>query len=207
LAVSIWGVSAPLRKAALEQFDVLPFTALRFLGMLILGWSVLFWHHRVTGERITVVRSDVFNLVLSGICGYTLYLLLGLYGLRYTTAFSNALLLAMTPLFAALLLWGLRLEALDSTQWLGMCLALLGWVVFVGEKAHRGLHMAGFGDLISLAAALGFAVYTVLNKRLLKPYSVILVLTYTLTIGAVPALGLSLPAMPSQDWRRITALG
>ena len=37
LVVTIWGVSFPFRKAALAQFDVLPFTALRFLGMLLLA--------------------------------------------------------------------------------------------------------------------------------------------------------------------------
>jgi hypothetical protein len=41
LVVTIWGISAPVRKAALAQFDVLPFTALRFLEMLVLSWDVL----------------------------------------------------------------------------------------------------------------------------------------------------------------------
>jgi drug/metabolite transporter (DMT)-like permease len=207
LVVTIWGVSAPFRKAALAEFDVLPFTALRFLGMLVLGWSVLFWHRRVTGERSRVARSDLPSLVLSGVCGYTLYLLLGLFGLNYTTAFSNSLLLGTTPLFAALLLWGLRLEAIGRTQSLGMLLSLLGVLVFVWEKGQIGLNTASLGDLISLASALGFAGYTVTNKRLLARYSVTVVMTYTLTIGAVPALLLSLPATFSQDWSRITLLG
>jgi hypothetical protein len=37
LVVTIWGISAPFCKAALAEFDVLPFTALRFLGMLVLS--------------------------------------------------------------------------------------------------------------------------------------------------------------------------
>ncbi len=32
-------------------------------------------------------------------------------------------------------------------------------------------------------------------------------MTYTLTIGAIPALVLSLPALPSQDWSQVTRLG
>ncbi len=207
LVVTIWGVSAPIRKSALAEFDVLPFTALRFLGMLILGWSVLFWHRRVTGERSSVARADLPSLALSGISGYTLYLLLGLFGLHYTTAFSNALLLATTPLFAALLCWGLRRERVGRTQSLGICLALVGVSVFIWEKAQTGLHTASLGDLISLAAALGSAVYTVTNKGLLARYSVTVVMTYTLTIGAVPALALSLPTLPTQGWSRITPLG
>ena len=207
LVVTIWGVSFPFRKAALAQFDVLPFAALRFLGMLILAWSVFAWHRHVTGDRGRVARADLPHLVLAGVCGYTLYLVLGLVGLHYTTAFSNTLLLATTPLLAALLLWGLRLEPIGRTQWLGMTLSVLGVVVFVGEKVWSGLSTASLGDLLSLVAALAFAAYMVTNKRLVGRYTAIVVTTYTLTIGAVPALLLSLPTLGTQDWSRITLLG
>ena len=207
LVVTIWGVGAPFRKAALAQFDVLPFTALRFLGMLILGWSVFYWHRHRTGACSRVARADLPSLVLSGVCGYTVYLVLGLVGLSYTTAFSKSLLLATTPLLAALLLWGFRLEPVGRAQWWGMCLAWLGVLVFVLEKARTGLPTARLGDLLSLAAALGFAAYTVTNRRLVARYSVIVVMTYTLTIGAVPALALSIPTLFSQDWSRIALLG
>jgi drug/metabolite transporter (DMT)-like permease len=88
-----------------------------------------------------------------------------------------------------------------------MGLALVGAVIFVWDKAQVGLQTAGFGDLLSLAAALGFAIYTVANKRLLARHSAIVVITYTLTIGAVPALLVALPRLPAQDWSRITLLG
>lgn len=207
LVVTIWGISAPFRKAALAQFDVLPFTALRFLAMLVLGWAVLFLHWRKTGAYSRLALADLPGLVLSGVCGYTVYLLVGLVGLHYTTAFSNSLLLATAPLFAALVLWGLRLESIRRPQWLGMCLAFVGVAVFVWEKVQTGFQTASLGDLISLTAALGFAIYTVTNKQLLARHSQVAVMTYTLTIGAVPALIVSLPTLPTQDWSRITLLG
>ena len=45
------------------------------------------------------------------------------------------------------------------------------------------------------------------NKRLVARYALPVVMTYTLTIGAIPALVLSLPALPSQDWSQVTRLG
>lgn len=186
---------------------MLPFTALRFLGLLVLGWSVFGWHCRMTGARPRIARADLPILVLSGICGYTLYLLLGLLGLHYTTAFSNSLLLATTPFFATLLLWGFRLESIGPLQWLGMGVSVLGMVVFVWEKLQTGLPTASLGDGLSLVAALGFAGYTVLNKQLVARYTVIVVLPVTLTMGAIPALAVALPALGTQDWSRITLLG
>lgn len=207
LVVTIWGVSAPFRKAALAEFDVLPFTALRFLGLLALSWSVFGWHCHVTGTRPRLARADVPRLALSGLCGYTLYLLLGLLGLRYTTAFSNSIMLATTPLFAAVLLWVCRLEPMGSTQWLGIGLALLGMLAFVWDKLQIGLTMASLGDGISLVAAVGFAGYTVLNKRLVVRYPVTALMTWTLTMGAIPTLAIALPTLGTQDWSRISLLG
>lgn len=207
LVVTIWGVSFPFRKAALAQFDVFPFTALRFVGMLILAWSVCGWHRHVTGASGRIVRADLPSFILSGMCGYTLYLVLGLVGLHYSTAFSNTLLLATTPLFVALFLWGLGLESLGRAQWLGLTLGVLGVGVFVGEKLWVGLSTTGLGDLMSLLAALAFAAYMVANKRLVGRYTAVVVTTYTLTIGAIPALLLSLPTLGTQDWSRITLLG
>ena len=207
VVVTIWGISAPVRKAALAQFDVLPFTALRFLGMLALGWGVLCWHRYLQGADSRIALTDLPSLALSGVCGYTVYVFVGLVGLHYTTAFSNSLLLATAPLFASLVLWGCRLEPIGRPQWLGMGLALVGAVTFAWDKAQAGPQTAGVGDLLSLAAALGFAIYTVANKRLLARHSAIVVMTYTLTIGAVPALLVALPRLPAQDWSRITLLG
>src|SRR5262249_40854250 len=160
------------------------FTALRFLGLLALGWSAFGWHCHRTGISPRLARADVPRLALSGICGYTRYLLLGLLGLCYTTAFSNSLMLATTPLFAAVLLGVCRLEPLGSMQWLGKGedalrrhsrasgLAMLGIVSFVWDKLQTGLTTASLGDGISLVAAIGFAGYTVLNKRLIARYPV-----------------------------------
>jgi len=110
VVVIIWGISAPVRKAALAQFDVLSFTALRFLGMLVLAWSVLCWHRYSKGAHRHITLADLLSLALSGVCGYTVYVFVGLVGLHYTTAFSNSLLLATAPLFATLVLWGCRLR-------------------------------------------------------------------------------------------------
>ena len=74
-------------------------------------------------------------------------------------------------------------------------------------SAPRRPPLASLGDLISLVAALAFATYMVANKRLVGRYAATVVMTYTLTIGAVPALLLSLPTLGTQDWSRITLLG
>ena len=62
-------------------------------------------------------------------------------------------------------------------------------VVLIWEKLQTGLATASLGDGISLVAAIGFAGYTVLNKRLVARYTVTAVMTWTLIMRAIPALG------------------
>jgi drug/metabolite transporter (DMT)-like permease len=207
LTVAIWGTSFSFQKVALEQFNVLGFIALRYLGMLVLSWSVLLFWQRRTRQAIAIKRADLAGLALTGGLGYGLYIPLSTVGLSYTTAFSNALLIATSPLFAALLLRMLRTETIGMRHYLGMLLSGTGVALFVIPAIHAGAGGSVSGDLISLAAALFFAAYTVTSKRLLSAYPLLTVMTYTLSLGTVPVILLLAPQIFTLDWIRINGAG
>lgn len=214
LTVVIWGTSFSFQKVALEQFTVPGFIALRYLGMVALSWCVLGCWQRRTRQVITLRREDLPGFALTGGLGYALYIPLSTVGLNYTTAFSNALLIATSPLFAALLLRALRIETIGRRHYLGMLLSLAGVVVFVvpavrgtAGRGAGGAALGVTGDLVSLAAALCFAAYTVTSKPLLSRYPLLTVMTYTLSLGTVPVILLLAPQIFVQDWSRINAAG
>lgn len=214
LTVASWGTSFSFQKIALEQFNVLGFIALRYLGMLVLSWAVLFIWHRRTRQAIAVARKDLPALALTGALGYALYIPLSTLGLTYTTAFSNALLIATAPLFAALLLRVGRLETIGARHYLGMLLSLAGVVLFVlpalqaaAGRGDRAGAAGMIGDLVSLAGALFFAAYSVASKPLLSRYPLLTVMTYALTLGTVPVILVLAPRIFAQDWTRINAAG
>src|SRR5688500_9913694 len=93
--VTIWGVNFVFTKAAFEEIDVLPFMFLRYAGMLALGWLVVAWHCRRSRTSSRIARADLPRTALAGVLGYSVYILLSMIGLGYTTAFSNALLIAV----------------------------------------------------------------------------------------------------------------
>src|SRR5262245_59270857 len=102
LVVTIWGVSFPFQKVALDEIDAVAFTVVRYLAMIALGWGVLlvWW---ATGRPIGVRRADLPRLAVAGVLGYSIYIVLSTVGLARTTAFSTALLIGTAPLFALLL--------------------------------------------------------------------------------------------------------
>ena len=207
LVVTIWGVNFVFLKAALDEWDPLAFTFVRYVGMLALSWGVVLALPRQPGGRRGVARADVGRVALAGVLGFSCYMLLSIVGLNYTTAFSNALLLAVAPLFVALLLRGLGAEQVSGRQWLALLVSLAGVVVFLSDKLADGVGAASAGDLISLAAAFFFAAYTVINRPLLTRYSAPRVTAWTLSAGSLPVLLIAAPSFATQDWSRVSALG
>lgn len=197
--VTVWGVNFVLLKLALVQFDALAFNWLRFAGMLVLAWVV------AGRSALHVPRADLARLIAAGLIGYTGYITLSIVGLSFTTAFSNALLIAAAPLFSVLLLVAWKAESINRFQIAGVIVSLAGVLVFLSEKL--GHWQAGLGDLISLAAGAFYATYTVLLKPLLARHPARTVTAWTLTAGGIPVLAICLPAMLAQPWGRVTAGG
>jgi drug/metabolite transporter (DMT)-like permease len=203
----VWGVNFPFLKVGLAQLSPLAFTFWRYVLMLALAWAVLAWQHRRSGQRLTVEASDYPRLALAGILGFSLYMVLSIVGVSETTAFSNALMIALAPLFTALLLFLWRMERIRTIQVAGMLVSLAGVAIFLADKARGGVGTATLGDLLSLLAAFFYAAYTVSLKPLLGRYPATVVTAYTLSIGAVPVLWLSAPALLVQEWGRVDLAG
>jgi drug/metabolite transporter (DMT)-like permease len=203
LVVAIWGASFPIQKVALAEIDWLALTWVRYVGMVALGWLVLLWR-RARGRPVGVARADLPRVVLTGVLGYSVYIVLSTAGLAWTTAFSTALLVGTAPLFAVVLLAMLGLEAMRRGHVAGLLVGLVGVVVFLAHKMAAALPVAGAGDLLSLAGALSFAAYSVAQKPLLERYAVSVMMAHTCALGALPVVALGWPAALAQDWTRVS---
>jgi drug/metabolite transporter (DMT)-like permease len=207
LVVFIWGVNFVFVKAALEQFDVAAFVFVRYAAMLVLGWAVVAARRPGRPALRRLAGADRRQLLIAAGLGFSLYIPLSMVGLSYTTAFSNALLIALAPLFMAMLLALLGMERISTPHILGLGVSLVGTAIFVSDALAGGRSGLGLGDILSLAAALFYAAYNVANKPLVTRYPASLVTTVTLTVGSLPVLVLFGPALFSQDWSRVTVAG
>lgn len=197
--VTVWGVNFALLKLALGEFDALAFNWLRYAGMLLLAWTV------AGPGALRLPSAGRRRLVAAGLAGYAGYIPLSIIGLSFTTAFSNALLIAAAPLFSVLFLVAWRAEPVSRAQGLGVAISLAGVLLFMSGKA--GHPTAGRGDAISLAAAALYALYTVLQKPLLAHHPARFVTAWTLTAGGLPVLVATAPVLFVQPWGRVTWLG
>jgi drug/metabolite transporter (DMT)-like permease len=212
--VIIWGISPSLFKVALEEIEPFAFTYLRFLLITTISLLVLWFHSRRGGRAWRLERRDVLPLIVSGLSGYGIYQVFYILGLDLTTVFGSALLMATVPLFSAILLAMFRTERVGLVQWLGVLLAFGGVTIFLlAATGHTSQGAADrnltpqtilLGDLLTLVAAVSFALYGITNKKLGKRFSQAELMCYTLIVGTAALTPIGLPALLHQQWSHVS---
>lgn len=164
--ILVWGLTFVSTKVLLVDFTPLQILAIRFaIGTLAL--CALRPHVMHLRER----RHEWF-FVFAGATGIAAYYLLENIALMFTTATAVGVIVAASPLFTAIIAMtcGDR-SALNARFVIGFLLAM-GGLVLVGVStggedtlsAFGGLSY--FGDLLALLAAVVWAVYSMLVKRI-----------------------------------------
>jgi drug/metabolite transporter (DMT)-like permease len=199
LVVLIWGVNFSVTKGAFDTFPPFAFTGVRFgLASLLLVPLV----RRLEGAG-PLPRGALARLIVLGVVGNTLYQLSWISGLERTTASNSALILASMPTIVAVMAVGLGLEPFRPKVIGGVLVASLGVILVV---AARG---AGFGaatmagDLLTLAAVVCWASYTLGLRALPKGISPLRVTMVTTVAGAPVLLLVGLPSIARMDWSAV----
>ena len=166
LVVMIWGetfVSTKmLLNAGLMPADIFFY---RFLLAYVLTWFVSY--KRFFCRNLT----DELTTFALGVLGGSLYFLTENMALVYSTASNVAILLSSCPLLTALLLSIFyKSERLSKKQIFGSLLAFLGMVMVV-LNGQLILHLNPRGDALAIGAAVCWAFYSLLIKRVMHKYS------------------------------------
>jgi len=91
--------------------------------------------------------------------------------LNYTSVSHSSLIIGCAPILILVFSWALRLEPLTRRKAIGMAFAFAGAAVVAVEQATNAGAGNFRGDLLTLVAGIGLALYTVLGKRVIAEYS------------------------------------
>jgi drug/metabolite transporter (DMT)-like permease len=203
LMVLIWAVNFSVVKRSLDTFDPLGFNALRFVIASAFVYLVLRWR----GPILLPERRDLPRLIALGVVGNVLYQLAFIYGIDLTRAGNASVLMALTPLFIALLSWAVGHERPGRLTWLGGACSVTG----VALVSHSTLQLEGttralLGDLIMVGAGLVWAFYTVGSRPLIQRYGSVRTTAWTLWTGGLVLALLGLPSLATQSWAEVDAV-
>jgi drug/metabolite transporter (DMT)-like permease len=194
--VLLWSTNLAATKDQLELISPLAFTGVRFGLMVLFAFAVLALRSGSLNQT-KPRRGDFGRIAISGFTGYTLYQIGFMEGLDRTSLFASSLLLSTVPLWTMLMLRLLG-ERSPLISWAGLIVAVIGVAIFLVEK--RGGDRSFVGDLLSMGAAISFAVYGIVNRPLVRNYPAPTYTAYTMLIGVLPLLVISIPSAREQDW-------
>jgi drug/metabolite transporter (DMT)-like permease len=198
LAVILWGGIYPGAKLGLREIPVLSFTYLRLLLALVVLFGV---GGRAQGLRLP--RSLWPPLLRAGLA-QTVFQLLLIAGLHWTTAGNSAILLATAPLLTAGWLAVTGHEQLGSRQWSGLVLGFLG-VALVVQGGGIGVTWSQLGgDLLALGAAGAWAWYGLAIGPLVGTLGTVRATGWTMAVAALCFTPLSLVEVQGHGWMSVS---
>ena len=136
--------------------------------------------------------KDEFLFMLTGVTGGSLYFIAENTALEITLASNVALLVCTAPILTTIFSrLFLKNEKLNRYLWQGSLLALTG-VAFISFNGRFILQINPLGDVLCLVAALSWAFYTILLKRLENRYHTLLITRKVFFYGLITLLPLFL---------------
>jgi drug/metabolite transporter (DMT)-like permease len=184
LAVLFWGASFIATKVALRDVQPIVVITLRFA----MGVVVLFIALRLRHLRVVVDRRDWPILIVLGFNGVWLHQMLQATGLAQGASATNTgWYVATIPIFTALLAAIFLKETIGPIKIGGIVVATFGVLLVVskgdlGDVIAHGLPVT-IGDLLALASAPNWAIFSVISKSVLKRYQPTIMMTVVMTVG------------------------
>jgi probable blue pigment (indigoidine) exporter len=182
-----WGLNWPATKFLLEECP--PLTARGVSGIVAsLALAALATSR---GETLTVPHHLRWRLMWAALLNVSAWMGLTTLSLLWLNAGEAATLAYTMPVWTALLAWPVLGERLVPRKIVALVLGICGIAVMVGGN-RLNIDVAKLpGVAIVLAAAMLFALGTVLSKRWRIEMSPIALTAWQVGIGAIPLLGAS----------------
>ena len=201
LSVAVWGANFPILKQVMLAFDPLPAMLLRGgLSTLVVGTGLA-----LVGRWRLPTGPELRGLLPVSLVGFTLNQLLYYYGLHWTSASHSGLIFTLTPLFAFVLGHLLGETRIDRVDALGLGLGVVGAALILGPPATgAGDGATLLGDLLTVGAAISWAVWNILAAPVLRRHGTLLGTVWITGLGTLGLAPLALPALLAQDWGRVS---
>jgi drug/metabolite transporter (DMT)-like permease len=186
----LWGSNWPAIKLAVRELDPWTFRTV----CLLVGGGGLLAIVRAGGQSLAIPRGERGPLALAALFNITAWHLCSAYGLTRIQAGRGAIIAYTMPLWTVIFGRLLVGERIGSTRLAALLLGLAGMAVLMAPDA-RALWAAPAGTLLMLAAAVAWAIGTVLTKASRWTMPTAVLTGWQVVLGGVPiALGAVLRA-------------
>ena len=168
-AASIWGGMYVVSKVVLESIPPFSLVTLRLvLGAITLAIVLL------PRGVPPISRKQILNVLGVGFVGYGISLSLQFLGTKLSTAANGSLVTSATPAFVLLFAWFLLGERIIARRLVALFVATLGVVAVIDPRSAQLDPDLFLGNLFLIGAAITWALYSVLVRKVARNTDVML---------------------------------
>ena len=180
-AASIWGGMYVVSKVVLNVIPPFTLLSLRLvLGILSLGIVI------VLRPKANIKASAAWQIFLVGFVGYGVSLGFQFVGTKLSTASNGALVTSATPAFILIFAPFLLAEKTTTRRIIALIISTLGVIAVIDPRNAELSPTLFWGNMSLLAAALTWALYSVLVRKVTQTTDVI-TSTAIMLAGGLPS--------------------
>lgn len=180
-----WGTSFLSSKVLMVNGGFTPVEV--FVYRFIFAYVILL---TMTFKKIRANNyKDEVLLLVCGLCAGSIYFIAENYALQYTTTGNVSLLVSISPIFTTAMMAFIYRFIPKPNVIIGSMIAFIGVGCIIFSNGE-GFEINPAGDLIALSAALSWAVYTIVVKRLTPIYTSLFITRKLFFYGVITALPL-----------------
>lgn len=180
--IVVWGLTFISTK-------VLIYNGLNPVEIFIIRFSMayfctlLFCHGRLWANNM----KDELLMLATGVTGGSLYFIAENTALEFTFASNVSLIICCAPIFTIILGKSILKDKIKKLVWIGSIIAFVGvGIVVLNGSGQYGINP--LGDFLTVIAALSWAVYCLLLKRLNTTYSNMFITRKVFAYGVITAV-------------------
>lgn len=189
LTVIFWGISTSSNKIAIREVPPSTLALFRFFIASI----VLFVINKKINPSMKMDKEDLPRMMLCGLIGVTIYFNFENYGVSLINASNAIILLASIPLFTIVLERIVFKKTIGMKKSFGIILSIIGVIFVIGNSLSiNGNPKEIIGTLLMIGAALSWAIYSIISKKIEGKYPTIFLSYYQNIYGALFLIPFSL---------------
>lgn len=181
-AASIWGAMYVVSKVVLDVIPPFFLLSIRLgMGALALGCVIYFRQH-----KFKISKEIFWKSALVGFVGYGISLGFQFVGTKLSTASNGSLVTSATPAFVLLFAPFLLGEKTTARRFLALVISTLGVVLVIDPRNAELSPSLFWGNMSLLSAALTWALYSVLVRKISKSVD-LLTSSAVMLLGGLPS--------------------
>jgi drug/metabolite transporter (DMT)-like permease len=191
--MALWAGNFIVVKGVVTILPPVGFTFLRYIVASVTVLVLLRWRD----GSLSLPRSDALRIAILGVVGFGCYQVFWSVGIQTISAGDSALLIATTPVWTTVLAALSGADTLSPTRLAGALLSFAGVAVVIGSGPGFDLGASLIGDVLTLIAALCWAIYTAYGANVLRRHSPLKTTTWAIVAGTLFLAPLGLAQLAS----------